>query len=590
LPVPAQTTVAPPLDSETLSRLSAATEQLDQAQLLWASGYLAGLAAQRTAPGAAVDQWTIVYGTETGNCRALGEELSQRVQAAGLRSRLLDLRDYRPGQLRTERKLLVIVATHGLGEPPDGAEDFFDYLLSDRVQRLEQLSYAVLALGDSSYEDFCTAGRRIDARLAELGAQRICPRADCDVDFETTAESWMGQVLDHARSTGGDTPSAATPVRHLHAVDMPRYSRKHPFAAEVLTNQRITGRHSSKEVRHIELSLEASGLDYLPGDALGVVPRNPEPVVKRLIELLQLEPASPVVIEGEELPLVDALRHRREITQLSRSFVEAYARHTKDGPLATLLGNGNSQLVNTYLAERQVVDIIEQHPHVLSPQELIELLRKLTPRLYSIASSPDVNPGEAHLTVGIVRYHAFGHEHLGSASGFLADETGKVPVFVQQNPRFRLPRNPDTPMIMVGAGTGIAPFRAFIEHRQHHGAAGRNWLIFGDRNARTDFLYQLEWQRHLRDGTLDRMDVAFSRDQAEKMHVQHRIREHGRHIYDWLQEGAHLYVCGDATGMAAGVHEALIGIAQRCGGHSADAAESWLRDLRKNDRYQRDVY
>lgn len=593
------------VDDVAIKKLDAAVEHLDREQLIWSSGYLAGLAAARARPNAgaiapvgpaaepAVETipWLILYATETGNCRRVAQAVDERMRAAGLTTQLVDLRDFDPKALRRARQATFILATHGLGDPPEGTETFFNFWMGDRAPRIEQLRYSVLALGDSSYEEFCAIGRSFDERLETLGAQRIYDRADCDVDFEDIADAWREGVVAKIEAETPKEPKLT--VANLHAapsgaVEKARFTRAAPFSAEVLANQKITGRESSKDVRHIELSLEDSGLVYLPGDAIGIWPENPPALVNSLLELLQLDGEKGVRVGEESLSLRDALQSRLEITKLSRGFVQAYADATNDDALNGLLAS--SEASRDYLAPRQVIDVVADYPGKLDGQQLAGALRKLTPRLYSVASSLEANPDEAHLTVAVVDYERFGRSHCGAASCFLSGSTRTASTYVEANDHFRLPKNGDTPTIMIGAGTGVAPYRAFVQHRREAGATGDNWLVYGDRTMRSDFLYQLEWLRYLKDGLLSRLTVAFSRDQAAKIYVQDRIAEEAKGIYDWLERGAHVYVCGEAEQMAPAVHAALAGVVQRVGGKSADAAEEYLQQLKTDKRYQRDVY
>jgi len=588
--------IAPPLTSENLQTLRSVVSGFDYEQLLWSSGYLAGLAraavsgeteAPTPAAEPAADTWTIFYATETGNSRRLSESLAERVGEAGIATELQDLRDYRPKSLAKVSNALFIVATHGIGEAPDGTEIFFGYWLSERAPRLEQLNYSILALGDSSYADFCAMGRILDDRLRALGAKPVVDRIECDLDFETPAANWAANVVEHAVQNAATPPSPAARSPHLRAVSTRlSYTRENPFQAEILLDQPITGRGSGKDVRHFELNLESSGLSYQPGDSLGIVPQNPPQLVQALLDTVRLDGASEVVVNGESLALSAALAEHKEITILSRPLLEKVARHHDE--LQNVLANRDR--LTEFFNTRQVIDLFADYPKTWRAQELVDSLRRLTPRLYSIASSPDANPDEAHLTVAVVRYEQFGRMHWGSASGFLTSGAREVPVFVEANDRFRLPNDGDSPIVMIGAGTGVAPYRAFVEHRREHGHKGDNWLIFGERHFASDFLYQLEWLRYRKDGTLSRIDVAFSRDQKEKIYVQHRLREQGRRLYDWLERGAHLYVCGDASRMAGDVHQALLSVVEQQGGLSAERAVEYVNELKSSRRYQRDVY
>ncbi|MBN1238912.1 MAG: assimilatory sulfite reductase (NADPH) flavoprotein subunit [Gammaproteobacteria bacterium] len=604
---------APPLvDRDTVTGLDALAQNLDREQLIWSSGYLAGLAAARgagqavahapqSAAAAAADEspCLILYATETGNCRRVAQAVDEQMRAAGLKTRLVDLRDFDAKSLRRARRATFVVATHGLGDPPEGTEAFFEFWTSERAPRLEELSYSVLALGDSTYEDFCEIGRELDERLEALGARRIHDRVDCDVDFEDDAATWRDAVVEAvaeaARADGGaGQPAGGAPtVTSLHpafapAPAQPAHSRERPFMAEILVNQKITGRESSKDVRHVELSLEGSGLTYQPGDAIGIWPENPPALVDTLLELTGLDGDAEVTVGKEASSLRDALTRRLEITKLSRGFAEAYANALDDSELKRVLASADT--AREYLAPRQIVDVVAEHRGRVDAQQFAGALRKLTPRLYSVASSLDAYPDEAHLTVGVVEYERFGRAHVGAASSFLAGSARESRTYVEPNDHFRLPADPATPVIMIGAGTGVAPYRAFVQHRALHGAAGESWLIYGDRTMRSDFLYQLEWLRHVKEGVLTRLTVAFSRDQVKKIYVQDRIAESAADLYDWLERGAHVYVCGEAENMAPAVHAALAGVIGRIGGKSEEQAEEYLQQMKAAKRYQRDVY
>lgn len=591
-------TLAPPLDSAQTQKVHSALDGLTTAQLQWVSGYVAGLAAQQdstqsviplTAAGAA-NALTILYGSQTGNGRAIAENLMQSATGRGLSANLVSLADYKPANIKRESMLGLVISTHGEGDPPDDAELFHEFLLSDKAPQLESLNFSVLALGDSSYVNFCQTGRELDARLEELGANRIAPLVECDLDYEDPATHWTSDVLEALP----DVSSSLAQVPRLHAVKpVARFDKHHPFEAEVLTNQKITATSSTKDVRHIELSLEGSGLTYDPGDSLAVFANNPPPLIDEVLEILDFTGEEEVRIKGTILSVRDAFRTELEITAPSLGFLRVYAKLAGSDALANLLEPEQQSALTDYLDNHQIVDILREHPASPGPQEFAAILRKLMPRSYSIASSLHANPDEVHLTVASINYEAFGTEHWGAASTMLVDRTregDRVKVYVESNPRFHLPADGQTPVIMIGPGTGVAPFRAFVEHRTELGAAGKNWLFFGDRNFRSDFLYQLEWQRHLKSGALDRMDVAFSRDQEDKIYVQHRVEERGAEVFDWLQQGAAIYVCGDARQMAGDVHDALVNVLVSHGSHDTDSAESYLKDLRRAGRYQRDVY
>lgn len=595
-----QQLIAPTVSQEALQTLHQSVAGFDREQLIWSSGFLAGLAGSATlpetlpvanpaaipvaAPVAAI-HWHIFYATETGNSRHVAEQLAARYEQAGTRASVTDLRDAKPRSLAKIEYAAFVIATHGVGEPPEGSEPFFEHWLSDSAPQLTQLKYSVLALGDSSYVDFCETGRQLDQRLTELGARAIMPRVECDLDFDDAAAAWTGDLLAQTRQT--DSESMQTRVPQLKAVVATgAVSKARPFASEIIARQRITGTGSARDVRHVELDLSGSGLVYQPGDSLGVVAQNSAATVESILHAKRFSGDERILLGAQELSLSEALQQRKEITVLSRPTLELGA---PEHPRLRAILDDRAQLAD-YFSTRQLIDFVHDYEIEQTPQAFADSLRGLTPRLYSIASSPDANPDEAHLTVAVVNYERFGRGHVGTASGFLAGEHTHAPVYVEANDNFRLPADPATPVIMIGAGTGVAPYRAFVEHRREHGASGDNWLVYGDRSLADDFLYQIEWLRHRRDGFLKHLDVAFSRDQASKLYVQHRLVENGRKVYEWLERGANIYVCGDATHMAVDVHTALHEIVRTHAAMSDDSAHEYLQQLKQTRRYQRDVY
>lgn len=602
-----------PLAEERRALLARLVDGLDAPALWWLSGYTAGLAQGQHAPQLAVlpggqpqpgQRLTVVYGSQTGNARRAAEKIAQQVEAGGLPVRLLRADAYPTRELAGERLLYVVISTQGEGDPPDDAVGFVEFLSGRRAPRLPDLRYAVLGLGDSSYADFCGIARRLDARLAELGAQRLFEPGLADLDIDTVADPWRTRALDHAREhlkPQASTPLATvTPLRPAHATSP--WSHERPFAAELLLNQPIGGRDfkgaafarhgvRDKDVRHLELSLAGSGLHYEPGDALGIRHRNPDALVQSILEAAALPGDADVGIQGETLPLREWLASRRELTRLSRPFLAEHAAQARADDLDALLAPAQQPALAGLLNSHQIVDVLRRWPARWEAHELVATLRPLAPRLYSIASSRKRVGEEVHLTVDVLAYEAFGQPHAGAASGFLAGraEGDEVPVYIEANERFRVPADASRDVLMIGPGTGIAPFRGFVQERAEIGATGRNWLFFGARHFNQDFLYQAEWQDALRDGSLHRLDLAFSRDQADKIYVQHRLREHAREVYAWLEGGAHLYVCG-AIGMGKDVHAALLDIVRSQGGHDEEAASAYLARLQSEGRYCRDVY
>jgi sulfite reductase (NADPH) flavoprotein alpha-component len=598
-----------PLDPERSELLRRVVDGLEPASLQWLSGFASGVAYARgqgdpvrnegLSSSAAVAarpesaaRLAIVYGSQTGNGKRIAERLGRAAEAAGLAVRVFAARDYPLKDLAGERLLTVVISTHGDGDPPDDARGFVEHITGKRAPELGDLAYAVLALGDSSYPKFCETGRQVDERLAALGARRLLPRVECDVDFERLAAQWLEQVVTGARDAVGG-PQVATVTRLRSVPTAPAYDREQPFEARVVANQRITGRAGSKDVRHIEISLEGSGLKYEPGDALGVWHENPPLVVDGVLEALRLPGDSPVTLDGVTRTLREWLAREREITRLTRPFLARHAQASGSADLSAMLEPGNEDRLRHTLKNLQLLDVLQAHPVAWEAEAFVAALRPLAPRLYSIASAQGAVGDEVHLTVAVVDYENEGQRRLGAASahlGGLPGDDATARVFIEQNERFRLPADPSRDVIMIGPGTGVAPYRGFLQQRESQGATGRNWLVFGARHFGSEFLYQVEWQDAMRKGLLHRMDVAFSRDSTPRAYVQDRLREAGSDLFAWLEGGAHLYVCGDAEHMAPDVHEALVDVVAAHGGLERDAAESYLRRLADDRRYLRDVY
>ena len=565
---------------------------LDALQRGWLSGFLAasGAAVAATLTPAAAGKLTVLYGTESGNSEVLADRSVKAAKKRGFQAVMKNMADLSPGDLAKATNLLVIVSTWGDGDAPETAVSFHKEFMAADLP-LSGVRYSVCALGDTSYEKFCLIGKDFDSRLELLGGSRVVARQDCDLDYEESFVTWLDASL------GALAPASAAPVSFVVPAAIPtvEYGKKNPFPAETIESVLLNGEGSSKETIHLEFSLAASGLSYEPGDALAVVPLNAPDSVKAIIQASKLTGNEEVEVKnvGTKL-LADALREDYDITALSRAVLTKLAEAADSALLRELLGEEEKPRLKEYSDGREIIDaILEFAPHGLSAAALTGIFRKLPPRLYSIASSPLAHTDEVHLTVAAVRYQAHGRERKGVCSTFLADQIQQgdaVQVFVQPNKNFRLPADGSTPVIMVGPGTGVAPFRAFVEHRAALGNSGKNWLFFGDQHYTYDFLYQLEWQDHLKEGTLTRLDVAFSRDQPEKVYVQDRMIQNAKELYEWLEEGAHFYVCGDANRMAHDVHEALISVVENQAGISREAAEVYVEDLKKTKRYQRDVY
>ncbi|SFW97498.1 sulfite reductase (NADPH) flavoprotein alpha-component [Bacillus altitudinis] len=595
-----------PFSQEQAELLNQLLPTLTDQQKIWLTGYLsaqaalAGSEAVTPAPSAAASAQpvskdvTVLYGSQTGNSEGLAKKTAQHLEEKGFQVTLSSMSDFKPNNLKKINNLLVIVSTHGEGDPPDNALSFHEYVHGRRAPKLDHLSFSVLSLGDSSYEFFCQTGKEFDERFEELGGTRLFDRVDCDLDYDESFSEWLQGVA----SSLSEGEAASLPQESAGANNqaVSEYSRTNPFNAEVLENINLNGRGSNKETRHLELSLEGSGLVYEPGDSLGIYPTNDPALVDELIQTCGWNEEESVTVHknGDTLPLKEALTSHFEITVLTKPLLQKIAALTKSESLHALLEEGNEEKLKEYIAGRDLVDAARDFgPFEGTAAEFTSILRKIPARLYSIASSLKANDEEVHLTIGAVRYDAHGRERQGVCSILCAERLqpgDTLPVYIQHNQNFKLPQDPDVPIIMVGPGTGIAPFRSFMQEREEMGANGKSWLFFGDQHFVTDFLYQTEWQKWLKDGVLTKMDVAFSRDTEEKVYVQHQMKKQSKELFDWLEQGAYVYICGDEKHMAHDVHNTLLSIIQEEGAMSKEKAESYLANLQQQKRYQRDVY
>ncbi len=596
-----------PFNEEQVELLNRLLPTLTETQKVWLSGYLASSAvnsgagatsvATPAAPAPTISkEVTVLYGSQTGNAQGLADQAGKTLEGKGFKVTVSSMSDFKPNSLKKLKNLLIVASTHGEGDPPDNALSFHEFLHGRRAPKLEDLRFSVLSLGDSSYEQFCQTGKEFDARLEELGGTRLHPRVDCDLDYDEPAEEWLNGVIEGLNEGQEQNVGLAQSAATAEAVVESPYSRKKPFKAEVLESINLNGRGSNKETRHLELSLEGSGLTYKPGDSLGIYPENDPKLVDLLIEELNWDPEEIVTTnkQGDVRPLKEALISHFEITVLTKPLLEQALKLSGNDGLAELLAAGNEEKVKEYIDGRDLLDLVRDFgPWPVSANDFVAILRKMPARLYSISSSLEANPDEVHLTIGAVRYNTHGRNRNGVCSILCAErlEPGDtLPIYIQNNQNFKLPENPDTPIIMVGPGTGVAPFRSFMQEREEIGADGKSWMFFGDQHFVTDFLYQTEWQKWLKDGVLTKMDVAFSRDTEEKVYVQHRMKEQGKELFEWLEAGASFYVCGDEKHMAHDVHETLIDIIEKEGNMSRQNAEEYVANMQQQKRYQRDVY
>jgi sulfite reductase (NADPH) flavoprotein alpha-component len=575
-------------------------------QRAYLNGFLAGIFSRMPAPAGLVPPAApaekllplcVLFGSQTGNAEGLAKRIAKEAGKRGFAATINDLGKYPNAQLATEERVLIVTSTFGDGEPPDNAKAFWNFLNGATAPILSKTRFSICAIGDSNYPKFCGFGKDLDARLQSLGAERVHPRADCDLEFDEPFGKWLNLALEKIGS------SAPTAVQNAEPNDTPpvsaetisKYSRLNPFLASLITNRRLNGPGSEKDTRHFEIGLEGSDLQYEAGDALGVVPLNCPEMVDDLLGALKFSGAENVPEhDGEETSLREALLRHYEITRIPQSLLKAVADESKDETLNILTSPDVNGELSKFLWGREIIDLLLAHPMVkFTPSGFVSSLKKLQPRLYSISSSPKEHPNRVHLTVNVVRFESLARNRKGVCSTFLADRvepTAQLPIFVHKNKNFRPPSDQNAPMIMIGPGTGIAPFRAFLQERRASGAMGKNWLFYGDQRSATDFMYRDELESMQQDGTLNRFDTAFSRDQAEKVYVQNRMREHAREVYEWLETGAHFYVCGDAKRMAKDVDVALHEIIQTAGGHTNEQATEYIDRLKLEKRYQRDVY
>lgn len=552
-------------------------------ELIWLNGYLSGMLTQNglsdnniqsagsTVAKSNVGKVTIVYGTETGNSKKIATDFALKAKKSSINAKVISLDQYRLTDLPKEEYLLAVISTQGEGEPPAAAKKFYDHIHQNGFN-LEKLKYSVLALGDTSYPLFCKAGEDVDAQLERLGGKRFVPIRKCDVDFEIEAESWFSQVLAQLNSNGSSNGALSITMPSAP----PRKSGKKIYNGTVLANICLNDTGSRKETHHIEIS--ADDIDYLPGDSLGVIPENPLHVVEPIMGQLWIDRARTFTFKNEEITAFDLLKKKLNIFYLPERVVGKYA---------TIVGHDIPS------AKIGLLELLKIYPLSTKTQfeELIGILEPISPRLYSISSSPEAHSGEVHITVARDKFNVNEEWKVGLCSDFLSQLTvdGNIEFYIHKNSQFRLPAN-DKDAIMIGPGTGIAPFRSFLAHRDATGATGRNWLFFGDQHFVTDFLYQTELQNWVETGVLNKLNVAFSRDQKKKVYVQHKMMKHGKELYEWLQNGASLYVCGAKEPMSVDVEDTLMQIVQKFGEKTIEQAVQFVEQLKDESRYLKDVY
>ncbi|KAA8668383.1 sulfite reductase subunit alpha [Pantoea dispersa] len=569
-------------------------------QKYWLAGFLAGLHSRllvledkQTAPAAgasATTQLHILFGSQTGNAEALAQTAAKAARAKGLVPVVQALGEVDLDVFATMRHVLIVTSTYGEGEMPDNAQLFWQAISASTAPRLEQMHFAVLAIGDTGYDGFCQAGKFIDMRLEQLGAKRVVDRIDCDIDYEEPSSEWIGSAMPQFAASAGSSGTVLESAPEAPVI--PGSNKQNPYAAALVTNKRLSGEQSAKDIRHFEFDLSDSGLKYEAGDALGVIPVNDAGLVSLLLSELKADYETPV--PGFDRNLGDLLTYQFEISEPSRKLIEWVGQQTTNQELLHVLQHDDKDTLANWLWGKDTLDLLQlELKRNLSVPELVAMLRPLQHRAYSISSSSKAHPNQVHLTIASVRYHSGGRERKGVCSTYLAERVrrGEKPaIFISPNKAFRVPANNNAPLIMVGPGTGIAPFRAFLQERQATGAEGKNWLFFGDQHQEHDYIYADELAGWQQSGLLTHLDLAFSRDQEEKIYVQNRMLEKGAELYAWLQEGAYFYVCGDASRMAKDVDAALYEVVRQFGGLSSERAAAYIDQLKKDKRYLRDVY
>lgn len=584
------------LNKEQQAQLDKLIQDLSAKQLVWVNGYISGILNDNSAavPSSVAqapkssESVTILYGTHTGHSKEIALDLYDRLLTLGFDPKLFGLDDYKKNDLKKEKYLFLIASTHGEGEAPIQAEDFYEFVHGKRAPKLPDTKYAVLALGDKTYKKYCQTGIDFHARFSKLGAKAILPVQTSDVAYEEVAEKWIETLITELKN---QVPEVASSVAIKTSPTKKKFNRNNPYYAEVLEKVRITTPDSEKEIYHVEISLEDSGITYQAGDSIGILPNNPIELVDLLIDKLEDDPERIVSIGGKEISVFRAFQNKLEITVLNREVLEKYNVVVQNKDLSLLLSE--EEKLEKYLYGADAFDLLEDYPGEISSDQFLSTLRVLYARLYSISSGPSSNPEEVHITLASVRYQQKKRDRNGTCSSYISDQVNvgdHIPIYIDKNEAFRLPKDETKPLIMVGAGTGVAPYRSFLQEREQNSSKGKNWLFFGNQRFKKDFLYQVEWQKFLKKGTLQKLDVAFSRDQEEKTYVQHKLKENGNEVYQWLQNGAHFYICGDKNYMAKDVEQTLQEIIQIEGGITFEKAQEYLKNLKKEKRFLLDVY
>lgn len=590
-----------PLSSEQLNHLKKLETTCSNIQCAWLSGYFWKTAnqvsdsdsLQKNKNDSEKHTITIISASQTGNAKILSERLYEYLKKNNKNVNLINALDYKFKRIQDEKILILIISTQGEGDPPEEAFALYKFIMSKKAPKLENLYYSIFSLGDTSYNFFCQAGKNFDKRFKELGGKTLLNRFDADIEYENDYIRWSEELLVsiNKHTSQNNTSFVSLKKENNPIIKQSVYNKKNPAKASILINQKITGRNSNKDVHHIEIDIQNLNIYYEPGDALGVWYKNDTNLVNKILELVSIQKSDKVTINNNTIAIFDALKNYFELTNNTKNIIKNYAHLTQNKFLKNIISN--DIYFQNYIIETPLVKMLHDHPSRISSEQFINLLRPLTPRLYSISSSQSETDEEIHITVGVVKKNISGRLYFGGASGYLSQSLKPddiIEIFIEKNNNFRLPIDKDVPIIMIGSGTGIAPFRAFMQQRDNDGSKGKNWIFFGNPNFTEDFLYQIEWQQYMKKGLLTKMSLAWSQDQAHKVYVQDKIRENGKEVWSWIQDGAQIYVCGNAAKMAKDVEKALLDVISEHAVMNVDSADEFLNNLRLNQRYQRDVY
>ncbi|QCI19982.1 assimilatory sulfite reductase (NADPH) flavoprotein subunit [Buchnera aphidicola (Brevicoryne brassicae)] len=589
-----------PLNSEQLNNLKQLESTCTDIQCAWLSGYFWKIANKKSDLLTIENNEynddqiiTIVSASQTGNAKSLSQRLHEYLNKNNIKNRFIDAINFKFKKIKDEKILILIISTQGEGEVPEEAVSFYKFLMSKKAPKLDNLYYSIFGLGDTSYNLFCQAAKDFDNRFKELEAKSLLDRFDADIEYEDDYEKWSQKLLVSINKNISILKSSFSysNEKNKSIISNVSYNKKNPATGIILTNQKITGRYSSRDINHIEIDIHDLNINYTPGDALGIWYENDTDLIKKTLKSLSIDISDQVNIKNNITTIFDALKNSFELTVNTKNIVKSYAHLSKSKFLKNIISD--EKKLNKYVFETPLVSMIWDNSSKISSQELISFLRPLTPRLYSISSSQAEMNDEIHITVGVVKKIISGCVYLGGASGYLSQSLksdDKVKFFIENNNNFRLPIDKNIPIIMIASGTGIAPFRAFMQQRDNDGSKGKNWIFFGNPNFTEDFLYQIEWQEYIKKGLLTKMSLAWSRDQERKIYIQDKIRENGKEIWSWIENGAQIYICGNASKMAKDVEKALLDIISQNGNMSAEDSNEFLNNLRLNQRYKRDVY